>query len=144
MRDTTPERILLGLPISKFAFPGPSRDRLVGLVLDGAKVATAGLVADHGVDGDAIPRAGNRSVVVDPGGRPVAIIETTDCRITTVARVDDDFAVAEGEGFADAADRRRAPEPVWGSYLDDLRRGLDDPTFEVTDSTLSCASAFDS
>ena len=136
MSEQTPSRILLGLPISEFAFPGPLRDRLVGLVLAGEKVATAGLVADFVVDGDVIPRAGDRSVVVDSDGRPVAIIETTDCRITTLARVDDHFAVAEGEGFADAADWRRAHERFWGSYLDDLRRRLDDPTFAITDSTL--------
>jgi uncharacterized protein YhfF len=126
---------MLGLPIAEFAFPGPLRDRLVELVLAGEKTATAGLVADFVVDGDQIPRAGDRFVVVDSDRRPVAIIETTECRITTVARVDDAFAIDEGEGFADAADWRQAHERFWRGYLDDLRSRLGDPDFDIGGST---------
>ncbi len=79
MSEAVPSRTMLGLPIAEFAFPGPLRDRLVELVLTGEKTATAGLVADFVVDGDPIPRAGDRFVVVDSDGRPVAIIETTEC-----------------------------------------------------------------
>ena len=135
MTETVPSRTLLGLPICEFAFPGPLRDRLVALVLAGQKTATAGLVADFVVDGDPIPRAGDRFVVVDLDRRPVAIVETTECRITTVAAVDDAFAIDEGEGFADAADWRTAHERFWGGYLDDLRRRLGDPAFDIGDST---------
>ena len=135
VNQAVPSRTLLGLPICEFAFPGPLRDRLVALVLAGEKTATAGLVADFVVDGDPIPRAGDRFVVVDSAGRPVAIIESTECRITTVAAVDDAFAIDEGEGFADAADWRRAHERFWGGYLDDLRMRLGDPGFDIVDST---------
>jgi len=140
--QTAASRTLLGLPICEFAFPGPLRDELVALVLDGTKTATAGLVADFVVDGDPIPRAGDRFVVVDPDGRPVAIIETTECRITTVAAVDDAFAIDEGEGFADAADWRRAHERFWGGYIEDLRGRLGDPGFEIGDSTFVVCERF--
>jgi uncharacterized protein YhfF len=128
-------KTLLGLPAFGFAFPGPLRDELTALVLDGTKVATASLVADFIVDGEQIPRPGDRSVIMDSTGRPVAIIETTLIRLTTMARVADDFARAEGEGFRDARDWRAAHERFWGSYLDDLRRDLADPSFALTDST---------
>lgn len=135
MTDPTAPRTHRGLPITAFAFPGPLRDRLTALVLAGTKQATAGLVADYIVDGEAIPRPGDREVVVDSDLRPVAIIETTRCEVTTIGRVSDEFARAEGEGFADAADWRLAHERFWGSYLDDLRRDIGDPEFRLQEST---------
>ncbi len=131
----TDPKTVLGLPAFGFAFPGPLRDELTALVLAGTKVATASLVADYIVDGEQMPRPGDRSVIVDSDGRPVAIIETTRIVLTTIARVADDFARAEGEGFRDARDWRVAHERFWGSYLDDLRRDLGDPSFALTDST---------
>lgn len=123
------------LPRARFAFPGPLRDRLVGLILDGTKVATAGLVADYIVDGDPIPRPGDRELMLDSDGRGVAVIETTRCEVTTVARVTDDFARDEGEGFADAADWWVAHERFWMGYIDDLREQLEDPEFRLGPST---------
>jgi uncharacterized protein YhfF len=133
--DVGAPRTHLGLPVTAFAFPGPLRDELTALVLAGTKIATAGLVADYIVEGDEIPRPGDREVVIDSALQPVAIVETTRCEITTISRVTDEFARAEGEGFADAADWRRAHERFWGSYLDDLRRDLGDPGFRLQDST---------
>jgi uncharacterized protein YhfF len=135
MSDATAPRTHLGLPTTGFAFPGPLRDELTGLVLAGTKTATAGLVADYIVEGERIPRPGDREVVLDSALQPVAVIETTRCEVTTISRVTDAFAIDEGEGFADAADWRDAHEHFWGSYLDDLRRDLGDPSFALTDST---------
>jgi uncharacterized protein YhfF len=135
MSDATAPRTHLRLPTTAFAFPGSLRDELTALVLTGTKVATASLVADYIVDDEPIPRAGDREVVLDSTLRPVAIIETTRCQVTTISRVTDDFAIDEGEGFADAAAWRVAHERFWGSYLADLRRDLADPSFTLTDST---------
>lgn len=135
MTDPIAPRTHLGLPVTAFAFPGPLRDELTALVLAGAKTATAGLVADYIVEGERIPRPGDREVVIDSELRPVAIIETTRCEVTTISRVTDDFARAEGEGFADATDWRRAHERFWGWYPADLRRDLGDPDFALTEST---------
>lgn len=126
---------MVDLPTTAFAFPGPLRDDLTALVLAGTKTAAAGLVADFIVDGDRIPRPGDREVVLDSDLRPVAIIETTRCEVTTISQVTDDFARDEGEGFADTVEWRRAHERFWGSYLDDLRRDLGDPAFSLSDST---------
>lgn len=135
MSDATAPRTHLGLPTTGFAFPGPLRDELTALVLAGTKIATAGLVADYIVEGEPIPRPGDREVVLDSSLQPVAIIETTRCEVTTISRVTDAFAIDEGEGFADATGWRAAHEHFWGGYLDDLRRDLGDPSFALTEST---------
>ena len=126
----------LGMPAWGFAFPGPLRDELTALALDGTKTATAGLAVDFVVDGSTPSRAGDREVLLDSAGRPVAILEITRVELSTIGLVGDEFARAEGEGFADAAEWREAHERFWGSYIDDLRTGLRDPSFALTDSTV--------
>ena len=126
----------LGMPAWGFAFPGPLRDELTALALDGTKTATAGLAVDYVVDGGLPPRAGDREVLLDSAGQPVAIVEITKVELSTIALVGDEFARAEGEGFADATDWRIAHERFWNGYLDDLRAGLRDPSFELTGSTV--------
>ena len=119
-----------------FAFPGPLRDELTALALDGTKTATSSLAADFVVEGVVPACAGDREVMLDSAGRPVAIVEITKVALSTIGLVDDEFARAEGEGFADAADWRAAHERFWTGYIDDLRAGLRDPGFELTDSTV--------
>jgi uncharacterized protein YhfF len=126
----------LGLPAWGFAFPGPLRDELTALALDGTKTATAGLAVDLVVDGGMPSRAGDREVLLDSAGRPVAIVEITRVELSTISLVGDGFARAEGEGFANAAEWREAHERFWGSYIEDLRRGLQDPSFTLGDSTV--------
>ena len=125
-----------GMPAWGFAYPGELRDRLTALALDGTKVATAGLAVDYVIDGGLPPRAGDRSVLIDSDLRPVAVVETTRLEFSTMALVDDDFARAEGEGFADAADWREAHERFWNAHIDEMREGLRDPAFALTDSTV--------
>jgi uncharacterized protein YhfF len=124
-----------GLPAFGFAFPGPLRDELTALVLAGVKRATAGLIADFIIEGDLIPRPGDRQVVIDSDLRPVAVIETTRCDVTTIGRVTDEFARAEGEGFADREDWWRGHERFWNGYIDDIRRDIGDPDFHLQPST---------
>jgi uncharacterized protein YhfF len=125
-----------GMPAWGFAIAGPLRDELTALALDGTKVATAGLAVDYVVDGGMPSRAGDREVLLDSSGRPVAIVEITRVELSTIGLVGDEFARAEGEGFANAAEWREAHERFWGSYIDDLRTGLQDPSFTLTDSTV--------
>jgi len=126
----------LGMPAWGFAFPGPLRDRLTALALEGTKTATASLGVDYVVEAGMPPRAGDREVILDSNGRPVAIVEITRVELSTIGLVGDEFAHAEGEGFADAADWRTAHKGFWNSYIDDLRAGLQDPNFELTVSTV--------
>jgi uncharacterized protein YhfF len=142
MPDTPEPTTLLGMPAWGFAFPGPLRDRLTALVLEGTKIATAGLVADYVVEGGLIPRPGDREVIIDSDQRPVAIVETTRCEISTIGLVSDEFARDEGEGFADAHDWRVAHERFWNGYIDDLRDRLGDPGWSLTDDTLIVCQRF--
>jgi uncharacterized protein YhfF len=130
------------LPECEFGDPGPMRDALVRFVLAGTKTATSALVADYVGEDDPISRPGDRAVVVDTNGRRVAVIETTECWITTIALVDDQFAWDEGEGYAGKQEWRVAHEAFWNSYIDEIRRSIRDPTFSITAGTLIVAERF--
>lgn len=125
-----------GMQVIGFAFPGSDlRRELVDLVLAGTKTATAGLAVELELDGETMPTPGFREAVQDAEDRIVGVIETTECRVVRMADVDDQFARDEGEGFADASEWRTAHERFWGTYLDELRERLGDPTFSLTDDT---------
>ena len=126
-------RLIDGMRVSEFAFPGPVRDRLVRAILQGEKTATAGLVLEYELEGEELPELGERTVVVDSAERPVAVIETTEVRVVRAADVDDAFAVDEGEGFSGYDDWRAAHERFWHS--DEFRAALGDPAFTVDDDT---------
>lgn len=123
-----------GLPKAEFGFPGALRDRLVAAILDGRKTATSGLVADYEAEGEPLPRAGERAVVVDSADRPVAVIETTSVRVVPLGAMDDDaFAAAEGEGTPTVAEWRAVHEEFW--HGPQMREALGDPRFTVDDAT---------
>jgi uncharacterized protein YhfF/GNAT superfamily N-acetyltransferase len=130
------------LPSWGFAFPGPLRDELTALALAGTKTTTAGLLVEHELDGDPIPRPGDRAILVDSAERSVAIIETVVCRVVRLADVDDRHAIDEGEGYANAHEFRVAHERFWNGYLDDLRVRLGEPGFAITDDTPIVAERF--
>jgi uncharacterized protein YhfF len=48
-----------------FDDPGPLRDELTALALSGAKTTTASLVIDFEMEGEALPKAGQRDVLVE-------------------------------------------------------------------------------
>jgi uncharacterized protein YhfF len=118
-----------------FADPGPLRDELTAAALAGAKTTTASLLAEFEMDDAELPKEGQRDVLVDSAGRPVAVVETISCRISRLADVDDQHAIDEGEGYADAAEFRVAHEGYWNSYIDQVRAKLGDPTFALGDDT---------
>ena len=128
------------LPVMGFAFPGPLRDRLVAAILAGEKTTTTGLVAEYEHANDRLPVPGLRVVVVDSGGRPVAVIETTTVRVVRLADVDLGHVLGEGEGFASVPEWRAGHERFWHSA--EMRRALGDPAFTVGDDTLVVASEF--
>jgi uncharacterized protein YhfF len=124
-----------------FAFPGPLRDELTALALAGTKTTTAGLFAEMEADGDALPVPGVREVLLDSDERPVAVIETIDCRVVRLAEVDDRHAIDEGEGYASAAEFRVDHERFWNGYIHDLRRRLG-ADFIIDDDTLVVLQRF--
>jgi uncharacterized protein YhfF len=103
------------LPVLELAFPGPLRDSGVAAILAGEKTALTGLLQIYEHDGEPVPQPGQRFSVIDSMGLPAAIIEVTEVRILPISMVDDDYALAEGRGYADAADWRRAHEDFFTS-----------------------------
>ena len=133
---------LEGLPAWGFAFPGPLRDELTRLALEGTKTTTAGLYEEVELGDDALPVIGAKEVLLDSEERPVALIETVDCRVVRLADVDDRHAIDEGEGYADAHEFRVAHERFWNGYIDELRDRLGDAKFELDDDTLVVLQRF--
>lgn len=128
------------LGVGEFAFPGPLRDQLVAAILDGTKTTTTGLVDDYERDGEPMPRQGDREVVIDSAGEPVALIEIVKVRVVRVGDVDLAHALGEGEGYASVADWRAGHEAYWHS--DAMREYVGDPAFTVDDDTPAVALEF--
>jgi uncharacterized protein YhfF len=128
------------LPVAEFGFPGPLRDLLVAAILTGEKTTTSGLVADYEHENDPLPGPGERQVVIDSAGRPVAVIETTAVRVIRLADVDLHHALGEGEGYTSVAEWRAGHEQFWHSA--EMREALENPDFTVDDDTLVVAQEF--
>jgi uncharacterized protein YhfF len=128
------------LPVAEFGFPGPLRDLLVAAILAGEKTTTSGLVADYEHENDPLPVPGERQVVIDSAGRPVAVIETTAVRVIRLAEVDLRHALGEGEGYTSVAEWRAGHEEFWHSA--EMREALENPDFTVGDDTLVVAQEF--
>jgi uncharacterized protein YhfF len=131
---------IAALPTAEFGFPGPLRDRLVAAILDGAKTATTGLVADYEHEDEPLPQAGERAVVIDSAERPVAVIETTEVRVVPLAEVDLEHVVDEGEGDRSVAEWRAGHESFWHGA--EMREAMGDPDFTVDDTTLTVLQRF--
>ena len=133
---------LAHLPAWGFAFPGPGRDKLTRLALEGTKTTTAGLYVEVELGDDAMSVPGTREVLLDSEERPVAVIETVECRVSRLADVDDRHAIDEGEGYANTHEFRVAHERFWYRYIDELRERLGDPNFAIDDDTLVVLQRF--
>ncbi|MFJ4584909.1 ASCH domain-containing protein [Streptomyces echinatus] len=103
------------LPALELAFPGPERDRGVAAILSGQKTALTGLLEIYEHAGEVVPQMGQRFSVLDSGGRPAVTIELVDVRVVPMREIDDDFARAEGRGYADMAQWRTAHEEFFRS-----------------------------
>ncbi|MFC8272894.1 ASCH domain-containing protein [Streptomyces sp. NPDC057271] len=142
--ETTAQTETLEDPASlkpfELAFPGPLRDRLVAAVLAGEKTSTTGLLVEYEVEGDELPRVGERWALIDSRERPVAVVETTEVRVLPVGEIDLRFAIEEGEGYTTVAEWRASHERFWHGA--EMREFLGDPEFTVTDATVAVAERF--
>jgi uncharacterized protein YhfF len=113
------------LPAFELGYPRTElRRQLVEAVLRGDKTATAGLAEEYERDGEPVPRAGDRYLLLGFDDEPVAIIEITGARVVPARDIDVQFAHDEGEGFESVEDWRRAHEEFF-------RRPIDDETLIV-------------
>jgi len=130
------------LPRWGFAEPGPLRDELTALALAGIKTTTASLLVDFELEGEPLPVTGQIDVLIDSDLRPVAVVENLSVRTVRLADVDDQHAIDEGEGYADAAEFRASHEDYWNRSIEEVRAGLGDPDFTLTDDTLVVLERF--
>ena len=121
------------LPLAEFAFPGPLRDALVAAILDGTKTSTTSLAVEYELDGEPLPRPGDRSVLVDSNEQPLVVLEVTDIRLVPLRAVDLQHARDEGEGHDNYDQWRTAHEEFWHGA--EFRSALGDAAFTVDDDT---------
>ena len=104
-----------GLRAIEFGTPGAMRRRLVDLVDNGDKRATAGLLSEYEDEHEPLEHIGERLAMVDDDGRHVATVSVTKVVVSRFADVPDEFALAEAEGDLDAADFRASHTAYWSS-----------------------------
>ena len=73
-------------------------DRLLQLIRDGVKTATASLVWEWEAEGQTLPEVGDVMIVLDWDQNPVIVIEYVDVAVRLFSEVDAQFAWDEGEG----------------------------------------------
>ncbi len=111
------------------------RDRLTALAFGGGKVVTSDLLANYEIEGELVEQPGDISILLDSDERPVAMIEDVQSIVIRLAHMSDEDAIDEGEGYADAAAFRVSHEDHWNLFIEEVREGLGDPTFTITDDT---------
>ena len=114
---------------------GSLRAELTALAFAGGKVVTTGLLAEYEIEGDPVESPGDISILLDLDDRPLALVEDVRSQVVRLADVSDEDAIDEGEGYADATAFRVAHERFWNGYIDDIRHGLGDPGYAITDDT---------
>jgi uncharacterized protein YhfF len=119
---------LAGTPIAQIAFPGPLRDRLIAAYLDGTKTAGSSLLLEYEIADEALPRPGDRSIMVDSDRRPVALLTVVATEVVPLDGVSLRVALGEGEGFESVEQWRAAHLDFWTSTS--FREEIGDPAFE--------------
>jgi uncharacterized protein YhfF len=84
--------------VYRFGNTAEMADRLLALVLNGPKRATAGLADDFDPDTDPLPEVGVYSVILDGHNEPGCVVRTTEVEIKPLRDADAAFAWDEGEG----------------------------------------------
>jgi uncharacterized protein YhfF len=106
--------IVNGLRTVEFGNPGQSRDKLISLILDGNKRATAGTLEwDYVAENEPIETVGEKLAVIDNLNQHVATIQATRVEVKKFAEVPDEFALAEAEGDLSGDDFRESHLTFW-------------------------------
>lgn len=77
---------------------GVEANWLADLVVEGKKTATTSGFVFYELEKEAIPRAGEYSIVLNGKDEPVAVIQIKSVDVVPMNEVTEDFALAEGEG----------------------------------------------
>jgi len=85
-------------------------DRLLQLVLEGTKTATASAAEDYDLDEVPLPEAGDMGILLDGHGHPRALVTITSVEVKPFDQVTEADAHDEGEGTRTLAQWRRDHE----------------------------------
>lgn len=96
-------------------------DELLGLVLEGMKTGTSSSLWDCEDTGEPLPRAGQLNIILDGGGDPQAVVETTEVYTVPFNEVSAEHARAEGEGDRTLEHWRKVHESYWRNYSESPR-----------------------
>ena len=95
--------------------------RLISLIIQGKKTATCGALRDYHAEGITAPVPGQRELILDHLGNPVAGLAYTEVTIRRFRDVPEDFALAESEGgFHDWTEGHRAYFARNGGFSPDM------------------------
>jgi uncharacterized protein YhfF len=114
--------IVNGLRTVEFGNPGESRNRLISLILDGNKRATAGTLEwDYVAENEPIESVGEKLAVLDNENRHIATIQATRVEVKRFADVPTEFALAEAEGDLSGDDFRASHFAFWSKLGLDIK-----------------------
>jgi uncharacterized protein YhfF len=103
-----------GLRSIEFGIPGESRSKLISLILDGKKRATAGTLQwDYQLENEPIETIGEKLAVLDNQNQHIATIQATKVEVLKFKDVPDEFALAEAEGDLTGDDFRASHFDYW-------------------------------
>jgi uncharacterized protein YhfF len=97
-----------GIKIGSFGDSVELSSKLLELIRDGVKTATASLVWEWEAEGQTLPAVGDAMIVLDSDQEPVMVIEYVDVAVKPFSLVTEDFAGDEGEGDRSLASWRKA------------------------------------
>ena len=105
-----------GLRSIEFGTPGPMRNRLNDLIINGNKRATAGLFKEDYIDeGEEIEFVGERLAILDNDQKKIGVIKVTRVEVLEFKDVPTEFALAEAEGDLSGDDFRQSHSKFWNS-----------------------------
>ena len=116
---------LIPPPVWQFQDPdhqAKQSSRFAQMVAQGIKHATSSAAWEY--DPDALPHAGDMSIICDGAGRPVALVVTQEVQIVPFDQVDRGFVAAEGEDDLSVESWRLAHVRLLKGYHN---RALDEP-----------------
>lgn len=96
---------------------GDSPDKLAELVVQGIKTATSSAYELYAIDNEALPQAGECSVILDSHDNAVCVIKTTKVYVTSFNEVSEAHAYKEGEGDRSLAYWREVHEKFFTDCL---------------------------
>jgi len=109
-----PFPIVNGIRSVEFGNPGESREKLISLILDGNKRATAGTLEwDYIAENEPIETVGEKLAVLDNENQHIATIQVTRVEVQRFADVPTEFALAEAEGDLSGDDFRESHRAFW-------------------------------